>query len=323
MEYTVKPVKISRRSRFFVGALKCVLKPMIKLFGFAGVRRVLREQIRMASHQRKSLYGLPMDYRIINRVPCPTVGNLEDTSQPAILYLHGGGFVMPAVPMVHLPFMATVCKDIGAVGFMPDYRLAPFHKFPASLDDCERAYAGILELGFNPKRIVIMGESAGGNLTLGTLQRIRKAGLPMPACAIPISPVTEMARMHAPPARVRNVRRDPLLPLHTFGRMLQMYAEGLDGSDPELSPIYANYKGMPPMYFLVGETEVLLDDTLMVERQAREAGVKTQLDVWPVLPHAFPLFKTLLPEVSIARQDIATFIGKHLQNDEQKLADAS
>ena len=312
MEYTVKQVHISRRSRFFTGMLKVVLKPMIRLLSIAGVRRVVREQVRMASHDRKSLYGLPRDYRIIGRVPGPTVGDMENTDQPAILYLHGGGFVIPAVPMVHLPFMATLCKDLGAVGFLPDYRLAPFHMYPASLDDCERAYTGLLDMGFDAKRIVIAGESAGGNLTLGTLQRIRKAGLPMPACAVPISPVTEMARVHAPPARVRNVRRDPLIPLHTMGKMLQMYAGNLDGSDPELSPLYADYSGFPPLYFIVGETEVLLDDSLLAARQARDAGVETKVDVWPVLPHAFPLFKRLLPEVSVARRDIVAFAKQHL-----------
>jgi len=74
--------------------------------------------------------------------------------------------------------MARMCRDLDAVGFMVDYRLAPFNKFPAALDDCERAYRALLELGFKPERIAIAGESAGGNLTLGVLQRIRKAGLP-------------------------------------------------------------------------------------------------------------------------------------------------
>ncbi|MDX1497606.1 MAG: alpha/beta hydrolase [Salinisphaeraceae bacterium] len=319
MDYQVKKIHISRRSRVFTKVLKWTLKPLIRLFSFAGVQRVVREQVRMASHQRKSLYGLPTDYRVINRVLGPTVGDFEDTSQPAILYLHGGGFLMPAVPMVHLPFMATLCKDLGAVGFMPDYRLAPFHKFPSSLDDCERAYEGLLDLGFDANRIIIAGESAGGNLTLGTLQRIRKAGLPMPACAVPISPVTEMARVHAPPSRVRNARKDPLLPINTFGKMHVMYAQGWDASDPELSPIYADFTDFPPLYFLVGETEVLLDDTLIPARRAREAGVDVELDVWPVMPHAFPLFKKLLPEVSIARQDIVAFIDKHIDSSSAKV----
>src|SRR3546814_5884345 len=80
-----------------------------------------------------------------------------------------------------------LCRELDAVGFVPDYRLAPFNRFPAALDDCERAYKAVLDLGFAPSRIVLAGESAGGNLVLGLLQQIRKRGWPMPACAMPVS----------------------------------------------------------------------------------------------------------------------------------------
>jgi acetyl esterase/lipase len=159
-----------------------------------------------------------------------------------------------------------------------------------------------------------MGESAGGNLTLGLLMRLKRLGLPLPACAVPISPVTELARMHAPPARVRNIQKDPMIPLHTMWRMHMLYVGGLDGSDPEISPLYGDYRGLPPLYFLVGETEVLLDDSLLAARQARDAGVDARVDVWPVLPHAFPLFKHLFPEIIQARHDIAAFARGHLKS---------
>ncbi len=75
--------------------------------------------------------------------------------------------------------------------------------------------------------------------------------------------------------------------------MTQWYINGQDASNPEISPLYADYAGFPPLYFLVGEEEFLLDDTLLAAERAREAGVETQLDVWPVLPHAFPLFESM------------------------------
>ncbi|HXG27808.1 MAG TPA: alpha/beta hydrolase fold domain-containing protein [Nevskiales bacterium] len=312
MNYQIKPIKISARSRFWVGVLRVVLKTLIRLFALTSVQRVVREHVRLAGQPPRA-GGLPLEYRIVNRVPGPALGDWRRTDGNAVLYLHGGGFLIPAVPSVHLPFMAALCKDLDAIGFMPDYRLAPFHKYPAALDDCERAYRGLLELGFAPNRILVAGESAGGNLTLGLLLRLKRLGLPLPACAVPISPVTEMARVHAPPARVRNIRRDPMIPLHTMGRMLQLYAADLDGSDPELSPLYGDYAGLPPLYFLVGETEVLLDDTLLAAKQARAAGVDVQVDVWPLLPHAFPLFKRMFPEVTQARRDIVAFARQHLK----------
>ncbi|MDD3765064.1 MAG: alpha/beta hydrolase [Nevskiales bacterium] len=311
MKVNHKQLRIGLRTRIWIVVMRLFIKPMLRSLGVSGVRRVVREQIRMASHLPRHLYGLPTEYRIVHRVPGPSVGDWSRTDRTVILYLHGGAFLMPAVPRVHLPFLASLCRDLDAVGFMPDYRLAPFHKYPASLDDCERAYRGLLEAGFAGERIVIVGESAGGNLTLGLLQRIRRAGLPRPACAVPISAVTEMARVHAPPSRVANFKRDPIIPLHTMGGMLQMYAADLDGSDPELSPLYADFNGFPPLYFLVGESEVLLDDTLLAAQCADAAGVDVRVDVWPVMPHAFPLFQSLLPETRLARQDIGEFIRRH------------
>jgi acetyl esterase/lipase len=194
---------------------------------------------------------------------------------------------------------------------MPDYRLVPLHAHPAALDDCERAYRGLLDQGCAPQRIVLIGESAGGNLVLSLLQRIRKAGLGLPACAVPISPITDLARIHAPPSRNRNAHREALVPLSFAYRMTKWYVAGQDASHPEISPLYADYAGFPPLYFLVGEREILLDDSVLAAQRAREAGVETQLDVWPVLPHAFLIFESRFSEASQARRDVVDFIRRH------------
>ena len=319
MKYTVKAVTISRRSRTVITLLRWVLKPLLRLFSFVSVFALIRNQVRLASRWRIRLHDLPINYdRYINGVPGPIVGDFSATDKTAILYLHGGAFLIPAVPAVHLELLARMCRKLDAVGFMPDYRLAPMHSFPQPLEDCERAYRGLLDAGFKAHNIVIAGESAGGNLTLGLLQRIRANSWPMPACAIPISPVTELARVHVPLSRGVNRRKDPLLPINAMAKMLQMYAGDHDATDPEMSPIYADMRGMPPLFFLVGESEILLDDTLIVAEHARQAGVSTRVDVWPLLPHAFPLFINLLPEALQARNDMIEFIRAHTQNNSQE-----
>lgn len=313
MQYTLKQVAISRRSRIVVQCLRWGLKPLIRLFASASVFSLLRNHVRLASRWKIRLQDLPVDYdRYLNGVPGPIVGDIEATDKTAILYLHGGGFLIPAVPEVHLELLARMCRRLDAVGFMPDYRLAPMHQFPSALDDCERAYRALLDAGFDPARIVIAGESAGGNLTLGLLQRIRSNDWPMPCCAVPISPVTELARIHVPMSRVQNRSKDPLLPIHAFAVLGKIYVGEHDATDPELSPIYADYRGFPPLFFLVGETEVLLHDSLIAAEHARQAGVDVRVDVWPVLPHAFPLFIRLLPEALQARNDILDFIRQQL-----------
>ena len=268
-EIKVKDVKISLRSRILTKILKWTLKPMIGWFVKGSKRRIAKAHIFIASTPCKNTGGLPQHYRIVNRVPGPTVGDFLNTDGRVILWLHGGGFIIPASNVAHLRLLALLAKGLGASGFLPDYRIAPYNQFPHSLDDCERAYMGLLEAGYDASKIMIGGDSAGGNLALGTLQRIRKAGAPMPA-------------------------RD------------------WDASDPELSPMYADFTGMPPMHYIVGDTEVLRDDSVFCAQRAKDAGVETQLDVWPVLPHAFPLFEALFKETAIVRKDMITFAERHL-----------
>lgn len=307
----LKQVDISFRSRVIVWLMRRFLRPMLSWTINGSYQRIARVQLFLAARACKQTYGLPLDYCVIGRVPGHVVGKLTDTDKTALLYIHGGAFVIPAVPETHVTMMARICKSLDAVGFMVDYRLAPFNKFPAALDDCERAYRALLDLGFKPERIAIAGESAGGALVLGVLQRIRKAGLPMPACAVPISPVTEMGRIHAPPSRALKIHSDPLLPIAALQRVDDMYAGDWDASDPELSPLYADVTGFPPMYLLASDSEVLLDDTVLLARRMREAKIETKLEVWPILPHAFPLFERVFPEVRQAREDIVAFIKNH------------
>lgn len=310
----LRDVKISLRSRIFTKMLKWVLKPLIARFGSSSRMKIAKAHIFIAKRPltESGAMGLVKKDRIINGVYGPTLGDLDNTDQRVVLWFHGGGFLIPASEETHLRMVAHLCKAIDAAAFLPDYRLAPFNAFPAGLDDCERAYMGLLELGFDPKKIWIGGDSAGGNLCLGALQRIRKAGAPLPAVATLVSPVAEMGRIHAPRSRSWAPRRDPLIPIGSMGLMDDLYGQDWDASDPELSPMYADYRGMPPMHYLAGETEVLLDDSLFCAQRAIDAGVDTRVDVWPVLPHAFPLFERLFPETAIVRQDMVGFAEKHL-----------
>lgn len=310
--YQLKDITISRRSRWMVLMLRTCLKPLMRWFMRGSGKRIAKGQLQVAKRRCENTAGLTQDYRIIGGVPGPTVGDIDDPEAPVVLWLHGGGFLIPAAPEVHLRLLALLCRDLGASGFLPDYRLAPFNKFPAALDDAENAYRGLLAAGFAPERIVLGGDSAGGHLTLGLLQRIRKAGLDMPCCAAMLSPVTEMGRVHAPPARSRNASRDAMIPISAFQGVDALFGGGWDASDPELSPLYADYARFPPLLFMVGEDEALRDDSVLAAKQARVAGVNTQLDVWPVLPHAFLLFEKLFPETTQARAELAAFAQSHL-----------
>lgn len=316
MNYTVKPVAISLRSRILCKVIGFFIRGWMSWVMRGSNERLAKAQALVASQPCRNSFGLPLEYRVVGRVPGYVVGNLHDADQTAILYLHGGAFILPASPIAHVTMLARWCRDLNAVGFLPDYRLAPANQFPAGLDDCERAYEALLDRGYNPKRIVIAGESAGGNLTLTLLQRIRKRGWPMPVCAVPISPATEMGRLHAPPSRTANRRKDVLLPLSVLYRIDELYLGDWDSSDPELSPLFADFTDFPPLYVLASNAEILTDDAVLFAQAAREAGVPVKLDIWSALPHAFPLFEPILPEAKQARLDIYEFIRAELDRRE-------
>ncbi len=315
-QYSVKPVAIGRISRRRVWLMRHILRPLSWiLLRFLSRSAGINLQIRLSGPVRREAAGQSIRYQVLQGAQGFVIGR-PDPQSGVLLYLHGGGFLLPALPSVHLGFVARLARELGVGAFVPDYRLAPLNQYPAALDDCETAYRALLDRGFAPGKIMLAGESAGGNLVLGLLQRIRRHGLPMPSSAVSISPVTEMARAHAPPSRTEKARQDPMLSVWLLQRMLQDYAGGLDGSDPELSPIRADFTGFPPLYLLASEPEILLDDTLIVADRAREDGVHVKCDIWPVLPHAFPLLEGAFPEAREARSDIAEFLRMHREKGE-------
>jgi monoterpene epsilon-lactone hydrolase len=307
-----RPVPISLRSRIIVWLLRRVLRPWLGRMIRGSDEKIARMQL-LTSHMKcPNNHGLTLEYSIVGQVPGHVFGDLADTGRPVLLWLHGGAFLLPAAPSAHLEMVAHLASKIGGSGYLPDYRLAPRNRFPAALDDCERAYRALLDLGHSPSRIIVGGDSAGGHLLLGLLQRIRRHGWPMPACAIPVSPATELGRIHSPPSRTWKRHADPILPIAALQRVDEMFAGDWDASDPELSPLYADCTGFPPMLMLATNNEVLTDDTVLMARRAKAAGVDVKCEIWPKLPHAFPLFASLFPEVRIVRQEMVDYIKSRL-----------
>jgi acetyl esterase/lipase len=223
-----------------------------------------------------------------------------------LLYLHGGAWCVH-VPALYGAFAARLSALTGLRVLLVDYRLAPEHPFPAAVDDCLAVYQSVVEsAGTRPR--VIAGDSAGGNLSLVTLMRARDAQLPLPSCAILLSPATDIA-MSGPSIRY-NEKADPMFSIGAGDLLPSMYCPGLDRTDPLISPLYGNWSGLPPLYFLAGSTEMLLDDSVRAHDRAQQARTNSRIDVWPGMPHVFPLF-SMLPEAGQALRDIVAFIEQH------------
>lgn len=223
-----------------------------------------------------------------------------------LLYLHGGAWCMH-LPHLYAAFAAALSNATGLRVLLAEYRLAPEHPFPAGLEDCFAAYRTLLAGPHGPP-VAIAGDSAGGSLSLITLMRARDARLPLPACAVLLSPSTDLT--FSGPSMRYNALADPMFSDTSMDLLPDIYCPGRERSDPLLSPLFGDWSGLPPLYFLAGSTEMLLDDSVRAHDRARQAGTSSRIDVWWQLPHVFPVMRTL-PEARAALRSIADFIAHH------------
>lgn len=255
-----------------------------------------------------------IDLRAPRGAPCTIEGVRCDVQTPrsglprrTVLYLHGGGFVVHA-PAFYRRWGQRLADRLEAEVIIPDYRLAPRHRYPAAADDCIGVYRALLAHGRDPARIALIGDSAGGNLLLATLLRLKDGGEPLPSCAVPISPATDL-RPGGGSMR-SNARRDPIVPPDALPGLIDCYARPDEIDHHHVSPLRGDLSGLPPLAIFVGGTEVLLDDSRRLADAARAAGVPADLHVWPDMPHVFPLFQ-FLPEARAALAQIADFVLRH------------
>jgi monooxygenase len=217
-------------------------------------------------------------------------------SVTTLLYLHGGGFVGCSA-RTHRPLTAALALQ-GLRVFVPDYRLAPEHPFPAAPQDV-LAVARALRAADPHGRLVVAGDSAGGNLALGLLQTLRDAGEPMPAAAALFSPALDLTGQS--PSITLNAAHDAMFDGPQLQHLADAYLQGADATQPLASPLLGRMDGLPPLLVHVGASECLRDDALRLAATAREAGVTVDLQVFPGVPHVWQLLHRL-PE---ARRSVA------------------
>lgn len=216
----------------------------------------------------------------------------------AVLYLHGGGYIA-GNPRTYLTLCGAFAKELHADVFLPDYRLAPEHPFPAAVEDAVASYRLLLER-FEPRQIAVVGDSAGGALSLATLLAARDAGLPMPRCAVAYSPFADMTAPAG--SRQTNAHSCDMFTPNTYVVDLALYARTEEERrHPYASPVFGDYHGLPPLMVTVDEGECLRDDAYQVAARAQEAGVEVTFISREGLLHVWPVFYPLIPE---AREDI-------------------
>jgi monoterpene epsilon-lactone hydrolase len=223
----------------------------------------------------------------------------------ALLHLHGGGYVMGSCTS-HRALTAQVASACGIQGVLPEYRLAPEHPFPAALEDGVAVYQALLDTGLAPGNIVLLGDSAGGGLTLATLVALRDAGTPLPAAAVLLSPFTDLT--FSGPSIQTRAETDPWLTPLLLEPTSAHYVGDVDRADSRVSPLFADLRGLPPLFIHAGDQEILLSDSTRLAGRARAAGVAVECEVWPELWHVFHLFAPALPEANDAIAKIGAYV---------------
>jgi len=241
-----------------------------------------------------------------------------NASDLTILYLHGGAFIL-RIPRTHTAFAASLCRDLDASAFLPWYRLAPEHPFPAAPEDCLSAYRHLLDSGHAPEKIVVMGDSAGANLTLSLLHLIRRADLPMPLGAVTFSAITDFAEISG--TWRLNTWRDPMYIVQGAVQPQRHYLQGASPVDPIASPYYGELAGLPPLRLVVGGVEALLEDSVKFVQKAVEAGTRASVQIWKGMPHVFLLYD-FLPETALARADVVSWVRSLLDGPVPDSTDA-
>ena len=223
--------------------------------------------------------------------------------EKVLLYLHGGGYVS-CTPQTHRPITTSLARLTYERVFALDYRLAPEATFPAAVDDAERAFKWLMEIGVKPKNISIAGDSAGGGLVMALLLRLKTHEQPLPACAICLSPWVDLTGA----ASYDNAESCAMFCAEDVGEFAALYLNGISPRKPEASPIFGDLEGLPPLLIQTSTTELLFDEAVCLHEKALKSGVDSTLRAYPGLPHVWQIFAGLIPEANAALREIAAFI---------------
>jgi monoterpene epsilon-lactone hydrolase len=230
---------------------------------------------------------------------------LEADTKKVILYCHGGGFSVGSSAS-HRKLAGHLAKHLGVTAVVIDYRRAPEHPFPAQLEDSTAVYKELLARGFEAADIVSAGDSAGGNLAIATVLKLRQDAVALPGAVIAFSPWLDME--HIGETLQTNAATDALVGKAILEAMSGMFL-GEKGSrtDPLANPLKGNYSGFPRLYVNAGEVETLLDNAQDLARLAKAAGVSVTLSVVGGMQHVFPFLAGRAREADDELRRIATW----------------
>lgn len=257
------------------------------------------------THEKISVNGVNVE-RLVNPE--------QKKSKRVVLQLHGGGYISSLSDSYRDLAVKQMVLTEAREAWLVDYRLAPENIYPAALDDAVNVYRELLKRKVDPKRLIVFGDSAGGNLALELSIRLKEQKLPQPAALILISPWTTLETNF--PSRMANADRDLILgkinPYMNNGVANPQYAGDIPLNDPRLSPIYADLTDLPPMLVQIGGHELFFDEGIELLKRAAADELNVTLTVYAGMSHDFAM---LLPELDDSIKSFAetkNFVNVHV-----------
>ena len=237
-------------------------------------------------------------------IECRPVDVADDA--PIVLYFHGGGFRI-ASALAYRSYGSHLAAVLGARVLLVEYRLAPEHKFPKAVDDCFAVWESLLAEGVDTGRIVIAGDSAGGGLAASVTMHALADGV-LPAGVICCSPWVDLTI--TADTYDTNAESDKLFSRTSAEEAAPAYLGGADPMNPIASPLFGDWDGAPPLLILVGDADVLLDDSRKLAEVAKAAGVDVTLSVYPEMPHIWTMSYPAFPEAVEGVTEMAEFVAR-------------
>jgi epsilon-lactone hydrolase len=287
-----------------------VLKSMIRI----GMRFVPHrlDAYRFFVGQGHWLFPAPPNFRtepfMLEGMPALWLSHKTECTSRVILYLHGGGYALGS-NRTHLQLACGITRAAQAQTMMIEYRLAPENPYPAAVDDAVIAYRWLLDHGTKPHQIVIMGDSAGGGLTMATLMALRDQGLPSPAGAVCLSPWLDLTCEHA--SASARAHRDPFLTSERICFFSKLYAGEHDPKTPGVSPLYGDFHDLPPVLVQVGGDEILLNESKELRRMTKGKH-PIDVQIWPHMFHVWHFAARWLPQGKAAIREVGDFVRERV-----------
>ncbi len=225
-----------------------------------------------------------------------------------IMYVHGGGYVSGSC-LDHRAFVSKFAKSCAYTNLVYEYRLAPEFPFPAALDDSVTIYKALLAKGYSNDNIIIAGESAGGGLALALLLALKEQNIALPAAGVAISPWTDLT---CTGESYHTKNKVSLAPMNSWLVFSKHYAGNYDLTNPLISPLFGDLRGLPPLYINSGTSDELYDDGERFYKKALEQGVDIAFKSGEQMVHCYPFFSPAFKEAKEAMDEICSFIAKHL-----------